>query len=70
MLASLPPDKSLITTQRKHVCHCATKTLRGIVFPGHDPQVIVEQLQEVMEEIKKEKRESDRNQVKQVNCRE
>lgn len=70
MLASLPPDKSLITTQRKHVCHCAAKTLRGIVFPGHDPQVIVEQLQEVMEEIKKEKRESDRNQVKQVNCRE
>ena len=29
--------------QRKRICHCATKTGRGIVFPGHYPQVTVDQ---------------------------
>ena len=39
------PLGSIFPAQKKHVCHCATKTGRGIVFHGHYPQVIVEQLE-------------------------
>ena len=38
-VSSLPQ----IMAQRKRICHCATKTGRGIVFPGHYPQVTVDQ---------------------------
>ena len=35
LLNSSPKNEGGITAQRKHVCHCATKTGRGIGFPGH-----------------------------------
>ena len=31
--------------QRNHGCHCTTKTISFIVFPGHYPQVTAEQLE-------------------------
>lgn len=36
--------KAQIMGQRKWVCHWATKTGRGFVFPGNYPQVTMEQL--------------------------
>ena len=39
-----PENTGQIMSQRKHVCHYAPKTGRGVVFPGHYPQVMVEKL--------------------------
>lgn len=31
-----------VTAQRKPACHCATRTGRDIVFPGHGPEIMVD----------------------------
>ena len=31
-----------VTAQRKPACHCATRTGRDTVFPGHDPGIMVD----------------------------
>ena len=39
------PGRDQITAHRKHVCHFTTTIVRGIVFPGHYPQITLEQLE-------------------------
>lgn len=51
----LQKKKAQLTTQRKWVSPCGTKTGRGLLLPGHCPQVTVQQSK------KKEKKESARN---------